>query len=111
MTTKPSPCSVNYSLAENCSLLDSDSMSITFDIPPDVQAGLEGISDLNLRVALYLRLEAQLEAVRRQRHGAQARDVVAAAISKAEADKVAETDPEKSFDEFRRLHQSITERL
>ncbi len=36
-------------------------MSITFDIPPDVQAGLEGISDLHLRVELYLRLEAQLE--------------------------------------------------
>jgi len=86
-------------------------MSITFDIPPDVQAGLEGISDLNLRVALYLRLEAQLEAVRRQRHSTQARDIVAAAVSKVEADRGAGTDPDEAFDEFRRLHQSITERL
>jgi hypothetical protein len=86
-------------------------MSITFDIPPDVQAGVEGISDLNLRVSLYLRLEAQLEAVRRQRHGTQARDIVAAAIRKAEADKVAVAEPNKSFDEFRSAYQNIVERL
>jgi len=86
-------------------------MSITFDIPPDVQAGLEGISDLNLRVALYLRHEAQMEALRRQRHSAQAREIVAAAVSKAEAEKVADVDVDKSFSELRHIHQSITERL
>jgi hypothetical protein len=48
-------------------------MSIPFDIPADVQAGVEGISDLNLRVAFYLRFEARLEAVRRQRHSPEAR--------------------------------------
>jgi hypothetical protein len=86
-------------------------MSITFDIPPDVQAGLEGISDLNLRVALYLRHEAQLEALRRQRHSAQAREIVAAAVSKAEAEKVAGVDLEKSFTELRCVHGTIVERL
>ncbi|MEP6673178.1 MAG: hypothetical protein ABJF10_28775 [Chthoniobacter sp.] len=39
-------------------------MSMTFEIPQDVQAGLDGISDLNLRVAMYFRHEAQLEVVR-----------------------------------------------
>ena len=86
-------------------------MSITFDIPQDLQAGLEGITDLNLRVALYLRHEARLETLRRQRHSAQARDIVAAAVTKAEVEKAAGVDPEKSFAEFRRLHESITEQL
>ncbi len=78
---------------------------------PGLAAGLEGISDLNLRVSMYLRHEAQLETVRRQRHSAPARDIVAAAVSKAEADKAAGIDPGKSFDEFQRAHQSISERL
>jgi hypothetical protein len=86
-------------------------MSITFDIPPDVQAALEGISDLNVRVALFLRHEAQLETLRRQRHSAQAREIVATAVSAAEMEKAAGTVADSSFAELRRLHQSITERL
>ena len=39
----------------------------------DVQAGVADIPGLDIRAALYLRHEAQLEAVRRQRHSAEAR--------------------------------------
>ncbi len=86
-------------------------MSITFDIPDDVQAGVAGISDLNLRIALYLRHEARLEAVRRQRHSPQAREIAAAAVRKAEMDKADGFDWNESFARLRQAHQDIITRL
>lgn len=86
-------------------------MNITFDIPADVQAGVAGISDLNLRVALYLRHEARLEAVRRQRHSPEAREIVAEAVRKAEMDKAAGFDWDESFAQLRQMRQDITDRL
>jgi glutamyl-tRNA reductase len=86
-------------------------MSITFDIPADVQAEVEGIPDLNLRVALFLRHEAQLEKVRRQRHSAQAREIVGEAVRQAEIEKAAGFDAAESFSQLRQAHQDITERL
>lgn len=85
-------------------------MSMTFDIPSDVQAGVAGISDLDLRVALYLRHEARLEAVRRQRHSPQARELVAEAVRKAETDKAAGFDWDDSFAQLRQTQQDITAR-
>ena len=86
-------------------------MSITFDIPDDVQAGVAGISDLNLRIALYLRHEARLEAVRRQRHSPQAREIAAAAVRKAEMDIADGFDWNESFARLRQAHQDIITRL
>ena len=86
-------------------------MNITFDIPADVQAGVAGISDLNLRVALYLRHEARLEAVRRQRHSPEAREIVAEAVRKAEMDKAAGFDWDESFTQLRQMRQDIADRL
>ena len=86
-------------------------MSMTFDIPSDVQAGVAGISDLDLRVALYLRHEARLELIRRQRHSAQAREIAAEALCKAETDKAAGFDWDDSFAQLRKAEQDITARL
>ncbi len=86
-------------------------MSMTFDIPADVQAGVAGISDLDLRVALYLRHEAQMEAVRRQRYSPQAREIVAEAVRQAEADKAAGFNWDDSFAQLRQAQQDITARL
>jgi len=82
-------------------------MSITFDIPPDIAAGVAGIADLDLRVALFLKHEAQMESLRRQRHSPQARTIVADAIRQAEADQAAGLDWDASFAELRRLHATI----
>ena len=98
-------------LGAGISPLHSASMSITFDIPADVQAGVEGISDLSLRVALYLRHEAQMEAVRRERHSSQAREIVARAVRQAEAEKAAGFDRDESFAQLRQAHKDITGRL
>lgn len=84
---------------------------MTFDIPADARAAVAGISDLNLRVALFLRHEAQLEAVRRQRHSPQAREIVAEVMRQAELDKAAGFDRDESFAQLRKAHQDITARL
>jgi hypothetical protein len=86
-------------------------MSMTFDIPADVQAGVAGIADLNLRVTAFLRHEAQLELIREQRHSAQARQIAAEAIRLAEADKTAGFDWDESFAQLRQAYQKITARL
>ena len=86
-------------------------MNMTFDIPQEVQAQVAGISGLELRVALFLRHEAQLEAVRRERHSGLAREIVERALSGAEADKLKGFDRERAFDDKERAHREITERL
>ena len=86
-------------------------MSITFDIPADVKASVADIADLDIRVALYLRHEAQMEAVRRQRHSPQARQIAAEALRKAELDKTAGFDRDEAFAQLRQAHHDITARL
>jgi hypothetical protein len=71
---------------------------MTFDIPADVQAGVADIPGLDLRVTQYLRHEAQMEAVRRERHSARAREIVQRAVQQAEDDKRAGFDWDESFE-------------
>jgi glutamyl-tRNA reductase len=86
-------------------------MSMTFDIPADVQAGVADIPDLDLRIIAFLRHEAQLEALRRDRHSVNARTIVAEAVRQAEADKVAGFDWDESFAQLRQAHKDLTSRL
>jgi hypothetical protein len=86
-------------------------MTMTFEIPSDVQAGVAGIPGLDTRVAMYLRHEAQLEALRRQRHSQEARDIVERALQKADADRAAGFDWDASFEELQKRHQGITSKL
>jgi hypothetical protein len=86
-------------------------MNMTFDIPQEVQAQVAGISGLDLRVALFLRHEAQLEAARCERHSGLARQIAERALAGAEADKLTGFDRERAFDDLERAHRQITERL
>lgn len=86
-------------------------MTMTFEIPSDVQAGVSGIPGLDQRVAMFLRHEAQLEAVRRQRHSQEARDIVHRALQKADADRAAGFEWDASFEELQKRHLDITAKL
>ncbi len=79
-------------------------MSMTFDIPSDVQASVASIPDLDKRVALYLRHEAQPELVRLQRHRAEARTIAERAVQQAERDQMTGFEWDSSFEA---LQQSI----
>ena len=86
-------------------------MNMTFDIPHDVQTQVAGIPDLDQRVALFLRHEAQLEIVRRQRHSPEARAMAGRALSGAGQYIAAGLDREKAFEELQAIHRDITGRL
>lgn len=104
----PGSCLLAYSLPGQYS---SGRMSITFDIPADVQASVASIPDLDLRVALYLRHEGQMEEIRLRRHSPPARQIVAEAVRQAERDKAGPFDRDASFAQLRSAHQKITARL
>ncbi len=88
-----------------------EALSVTSDIPADVQRSVEGIPGLDRRVAQFLRHDVELEAVRQRRHSPGARALVERALTCAEADKAAGFDPKESFDELMALHQKFTARL
>ncbi len=86
-------------------------MTMTFDIPADVQNEVTGIPGLDIRVALYLRHEAQLEALRRKRHSAEARAIAERAVLQEQRDQAAGFDWVGSFETLKQQHQAITSRL
>ena len=59
-------------------------MQMTFDIPEDIRSKVTGIPGLAQRVALCLKHEAELEAIRKNRHSNTAREIVERALGKAE---------------------------
>lgn len=84
---------------------------MTFNIPSDVQNDVAGIPGLDVRVALYLRHEALLEAVRRKRHSAEARAIAERALLQAQQDQAAGFDWDASFETLKQQHRSITSKL
>ena len=86
-------------------------MTMTFDIPSDVQRDVAGIPGLDLRVTLYLQHEAKLEALRRQRHSAEARAIAERAVIQAQRDQKAGFDWDSSFATLKEQHQAIISKL
>ena len=86
-------------------------MQMTLDIPEDIRSKVTGIPGLDQRVALFLKHEAELEAIRKRRHSEKAREIVERALGKTEEDKSRGFDREESFEEFLALHRQITARL
>ena len=86
-------------------------MTMTFNIPDDVQNEVAGIPGLDDRVTLFLRHEAQLEILRRQRHSVEASAIAARALRQAQQDQSAGFDWDESFNLLREQHQIITGKL
>jgi hypothetical protein len=86
-------------------------MSITIDLPPDVEDRLRAIPDLDQRIAEFLRHQTSLEEWRERRYSPAARAVMAEA--QAEADKLAAegVSREQAFREWREARSEISEQL
>ena len=84
---------------------------MTFNIPTEIQNEVAGIPDLDLRVALYLRHEAMLESLRRQRHSAEARAIAERAVREAQQDQASGFDWDASFATLKQQHQAIAAKL
>ena len=86
-------------------------MTMTFDIPADVHARVASIPDLDTRIEMFLRHEAELETLRANRYGAEARAIAARAVATAHRVQLKEEDRDASFAILRNQHEAVTGQL
>jgi hypothetical protein len=82
-------------------------MSITLDLPKDVESQVSGIPDLDLRLLMFLRHEAHLEQVRRARFGDEARGIAERALRAAAVDQTEGFAWDESSAKLRRAQSSV----
>ena len=75
-------------------------MSITVELPPDIEAQVRTIPDLDRRVLTFLRHQVEYEKWRGQRYGEQARTIVRESLGEAERMKAAGVSREEMFQRF-----------
>ena len=86
-------------------------MTMTFDIPADVHSRVAAIPDLGIRIEMFLRHEAELEALRATRYGAKARAIAAKAVANANRLQTSKEDRDASFERLKKQHQAVTGQL
>lgn len=86
-------------------------MSITIELPPDVERRVAGLPDLGQRVADFLRGQADLEQWREQRYSAKVRTIVSESLAEAEAAKAKGVSREEAFREFFEVYDRIAVQL
>jgi hypothetical protein len=91
-------------------LLESG-MSITVELPPEMEERIRQIPDLNERVAAFLRDQADYEAWRARRYNAKARALAEESLAEAEQLKAQGVGREELFRRFFDLHDRITRAL
>ncbi len=85
-------------------------MSITVQLPPDVEERVKSIRDLDRRVADFLRGQAELEDWRKRRYSERARRLLEESRANAQASKEGESRDEL-FRRFFELHERISSKL
>jgi len=86
-------------------------MSITVDLPPDIEEQVQGIPDLAQRIAAFLRHQVEHEKWQKQRYSERARGLLAASRTEAHALRQSGKSRDELFREFMELHKSVTRSL
>ena len=81
-------------------------MSITVELPPDIEEQVRAIPDLDQRVLTFLRNQVEYEKWRSQRYSDRARRIVNQGLTEADQMKAAGVSREEMF---RRLFEVIDE--
>jgi hypothetical protein len=81
-------------------------MSITVEVPPEIEAQVRTIPDLDQRVLSFLRQQVEYEKWRTQRYSERARSIVSEGLGEAERMKAVGVPREEMF---RRLFAVIDE--
>ena len=81
-------------------------MSITVELPPDIEAQVRTIPDLGQRVVSFLRSQVEHEKWRGERYSAKARNIVSEGLGDAERMKATGVSREEMF---RRLFAVVDE--
>ena len=72
-------------------------MSVTVELPPDIEAQVRTIPDLDQRVLSFLRSQVAYENWRKERYSARARRIVTQGLADAQQMKVAGVSREEMF--------------
>ena len=86
-------------------------MSITIELPPDVEQRLAALPDLGQRVADFLRGQLEYEEWRKARYSDEARAIVREGLADAERDKAAGMTREEGFRRFFEVYDRITAQI
>ena len=86
-------------------------MSITIELPPDLDERVRVIPDLDKRVVQFLRTQTDLEEWRNRHYSPEAREVASRAIAEAERLRAAGMTREEAFEQLLGLHEKITKQL
>ncbi len=86
-------------------------MSITVELPPEMEERVRQIPDLKERVTAFLRDQADCEEWRQRRYSAKARTIAEESLAEAEALKAQGLGRGELFRRFFELHDRITRAL
>ena len=86
-------------------------MSITIELPPDIEDRVRAIPDLDQRIAEFLRHQTSLEEWRGQRYSPGARALVAGAAAEAAELRAKSVSREQAFRDLREARQEIGKHL
>ena len=86
-------------------------MSITIDLPPDIEDRVRSIPDLGQRVAEFLRNQAALEEWRGRRYSPEAQTILAGASAEAARLHAEGVPREQTFRELREAREEIGKHL
>lgn len=86
-------------------------MSITIELPPDVEKRVAALPDLGQRVADFLRDQIEHEEWRKARYSEEARAIVRDGLADAARDKATGEPREKAFSRFFEVYDRITAQL
>ena len=86
-------------------------MSITIELPPDLDQDVKGIPDVQERVMSFLRNQIEYEKWRKQRYSAKALRLVEESKAEAEQLRASGKSREELFEEFMVLHERITKQI
>ena len=86
-------------------------MSITVELPPDIEQQAHAIPDLSQRIAAFLRHQVEYEAWRKQRYSEKTRGLLEASRTEADALRTSGRSRDELFREFMDLHENITRSL
>lgn len=86
-------------------------MSITIELPPDLDERVRVIPDLDKRIVQFLRTQTDLEEWRSRHYSPEARAAAARALAEAERLRAAGMTREQAFEQLLGLHEKITKQL
>jgi hypothetical protein len=86
-------------------------MSITIELPPDLDQDVKGIPDVEKRILAFLRDQADYHKWRKQRYSERAMRILEESKAEAEQLKASGKSREELFEEFFEVYNRITEQV